>query len=96
MTQWLVIGAGVSGVLYYGLGFWFYLSGLRHVPASYAGAFLPLIPLFGVAGGFLIGERLEAWQWVGAILVVIATGVVVRHDPGAGDVGAIDDEVSSS
>jgi probable blue pigment (indigoidine) exporter len=90
------IGAGVSGILYYGLGFWFYLAGLRHVPASYAGAFLPLIPLFGIAAGFLVGERLEAWQWVGAIVVVIATGAVVRHAPGAGDADAIDEEVTSS
>ena len=78
------IGAGVSGLLYYGLGFWFFLAGLRHVPASYAGAFLPLIPVFGVAAGFLIGERLEPWQWVGAVIVVIATVAVVRHEPEAG------------
>ena len=73
-------GAGVSGVLYYGLGFWFFLAGLRHVPASYAGAFLPLIPVFGVAAGFLVGERLEPSQWIGAVIVVIATGAVVRHE----------------
>jgi drug/metabolite transporter (DMT)-like permease len=77
------IGAGVSGLLYYGLGFWFFLAGLRHVPASYAGAFLPLIPVFGVAAGFLIGERLEPWQWVGAVIVVIATVAVARHEPEA-------------
>jgi drug/metabolite transporter (DMT)-like permease len=77
------IGAGLSGVLYYGLGFWFFVAGLRHVPASYAGAFLPLIPLFGVAGGFLVGERLELWQWAGSAIVVIATVAVVRHEPRA-------------
>jgi drug/metabolite transporter (DMT)-like permease len=65
--------AGVSGVLYYGLGFWFYLTGLRLVPASYAAAFLPLIPLFGLAGGYLIGERLSPVQWAGTALVVVAT-----------------------
>lgn len=81
------IGAGVSGVLYYGLGFWFFLAGLRHVPASYAGAFLPLIPVFGVAAGFLVGERLEPWQWVGAAIVVIATVAVVRHETEADAAG---------
>ena len=49
-----VLGAGLSGILYYGLGFWFYVTGLRHVPASYAGAFLPLIPVFGVAAAFCV------------------------------------------
>ena len=70
------VGAAASGVLYYGLGFWFYLSGLRHVPASYAGAFLPLIPVFGVAAGYLVGERLEPRQWIGAVVIVAATATI--------------------
>lgn len=73
-TAWL--GAGVSGVLYYGLGFWFYLTGLRRVPASYAGAFLPLIPVFGVAAGYLLGERLEPRQLLGAAVIVATTLVI--------------------
>lgn len=73
-TAWL--GAGVSGVLYYGLGFGFFLTGLRGVPASYAAAFLPLIPVFGLAGGFLVGERLEPRQWVGAAVIVAATAAI--------------------
>jgi probable blue pigment (indigoidine) exporter len=68
--------AAASGCLYYGLAFWFYLSGLRHVRASVAGAFLPLIPVFGVAAGYLIGERLSGRQWVGAIVVVAATATM--------------------
>ena len=74
-----LLGAGVSGVLYYGLGFWFYLAGLRHVPASYAGAFLPLIPVFGVAAGFVVGERLESWQWLGAAVILAATVYMARQ-----------------
>ena len=50
-------GAAASGILYYGLAFWLYLTGLQHVTASYAGAFLPLIPVFGVTAGYLAGER---------------------------------------
>lgn len=73
------LGAGVSGVLYYGLGFWFYLTGLRHVPASYAGAFLPLIPVFGLAAGFLVGERLEPRQWLGAVVIVAATAAIASR-----------------
>ena len=69
-------GAAASGILYYGLGFWFFVTGLRQVPASYAGAFLPLIPVFGLAGGYLVGERLEPRQWVGAIIIVTATAAI--------------------
>jgi drug/metabolite transporter (DMT)-like permease len=73
-ATWLA--AGASGVLYYGLGFWCYLTGLRHVPASYAGAFLPLIPVFGVAAGYLVGDRLEPPQWLGALVIVAATAAI--------------------
>jgi probable blue pigment (indigoidine) exporter len=69
--DWLA--AAASGVLYYGLGFWFFVTGLRQVPASYAGAFLPLIPVFGVTAGYLTGERLEPRQSLGAIVIVAAT-----------------------
>jgi probable blue pigment (indigoidine) exporter len=74
-----LLAAGVSGVLYYGLGFWLYLTGLRLVPASYAAAFLPLIPLFGLAGGYLIGERLSPVQWIGTAMVVAATLVIAAR-----------------
>lgn len=67
------VAAAASGVLYYGLAFWFYLAALRQVPASVAGAFLPLIPVFGVAAGYLVGERLAGRQWTGAAIVVLAT-----------------------
>jgi drug/metabolite transporter (DMT)-like permease len=80
------LGAAASGVLYYGLAFWLYLTGLRHVPASYAGAFLPLIPVFGVTAGYLVGERLEPHQWLGAVVIVAAVAVIaaapVRRGPG--------------
>jgi drug/metabolite transporter (DMT)-like permease len=70
------LGAAASGVLYYGLGFTFYLAGLRHVPASYAGAFLTLIPVFGVTAGYLTGERLDPRQWLGAILILASTAAI--------------------
>jgi drug/metabolite transporter (DMT)-like permease len=65
-----------SGWLYYGLAFWFYLAGLRHVEASVAGSYLPLVPVFGVAAGFLFGDRLEVQQWFGATVVVVATAAM--------------------
>ena len=75
--DWMAVGA--SGVLYYGLGFWFFVTGLRHVPASVAGSFLPLIPVFGLAAAYLVGERLEARQWAGALVIVAATVAVARR-----------------
>ncbi len=67
-----------SGVLYYGLAYWLYLTGLRSVPASIAAASFYLIPIFGVAGGFLfLGERLEPSQWAGAAIVLAAIGAIL-------------------
>jgi drug/metabolite transporter (DMT)-like permease len=67
-----------SGVLYYGLAYWLYLTGLRNVPASIAAASFYLIPVFGVAGGFLLlGERMEPTQWVGAAIVFGAIAIIV-------------------
>jgi drug/metabolite transporter (DMT)-like permease len=72
----------LSGFLYYGLAYWLYLSGLRHAPASYAALSFYLIPLFGVAGGFLLlGERLEPSQWIGAAIVLATLFVIIRRTP---------------
>ena len=79
------LGAGISGILYYGLGFSFYIAGLRHLPASYAGAFLPLIPVFGVAAGYLVGERLEPRQWLGAVVIVAATAAIAAKHRADGE-----------
>jgi drug/metabolite transporter (DMT)-like permease len=77
------IAAATSGWLYYGLAFWLFLSGLRHVDASVAGSFLPLIPVFGVTVGLLVGERLDPRQWVGAVIVVAAAvGMGLRQSRG--------------
>lgn len=68
------IAAGaVSGLMYYVVAFWFYLRGLRSVPAAIAGMFLNLIPMFGVSAAYLfLGERLVAAQWIGAAAILIS------------------------
>ena len=71
--------AAASGMVYYGLAFWFFIGGLRGVPASLAGLFLPLTPVFGLGAGYLIGDRLIARQWLGASLVVLATAAAAIH-----------------
>jgi probable blue pigment (indigoidine) exporter len=69
-----------SGVLYYAMAYWFYLSGLRHAPASIAAASFYLIPVFGVAGGFLfLGDRLLPGQWVGVVVVLAAIAIILRR-----------------
>jgi probable blue pigment (indigoidine) exporter len=71
-----LVSALVSGLLYYALAYLFYLSALRNVRASIAAASFYLIPVFGVAGGWLAGERLEPLQWLGAIFVVLSVAAI--------------------
>ncbi len=79
-----------SGLLYYALAYWFYLRALRSMPASVAGSFFNLIPVFGVIGSLiLLGESLTPLQWLGAALIVGAAMVVLRRKidgPGAGPI----------
>lgn len=71
-----------SGLLYYGLAYWFYLSALRQMPASSASASFYLIPIFGVAGSLVIlGERLDPMQSLRAALVLVAVFTVLRRAP---------------
>jgi drug/metabolite transporter (DMT)-like permease len=76
-SAWL--WAVVSGILYYALAFWFYITGLKQTPAGLAGLFLNLIPIFGVAGAYVfLGERLSPVQWIGAILILAAVVGITR------------------
>jgi drug/metabolite transporter (DMT)-like permease len=69
-----------SGILYYGLAYWLYLSGLRQVPASLAAVSFYLIPIFGVIGAYLLlGERLQPGQWVGVGIVLGALLIITRR-----------------
>jgi len=62
-----------SGLLYYAGAYWFYLGALRHVPASLAAVSFYLIPIVGLgAGAVLLGDRLDARQWLGALVVLAA------------------------
>ncbi len=75
--------AMVSGIVYYALAYWFYISGLKKTPASFAGFYFNLIPIFGVTGAYLfLGERLVALQWLGAILILFSVGNIFRLQHG--------------
>ena len=67
----------VSGLLYYAVAFWLYITGLRRIPAAIAGVFINLVPFFGVIGGYLLlSERLSGRQWIGALLIVGAVAAL--------------------
>jgi probable blue pigment (indigoidine) exporter len=69
-----------SGALYYAGAYWLYLAALRHVPASFAAVSFYLIPIVGVAAGaILLGERLDARQWAGAVIVLVAVLAIIRQ-----------------
>jgi drug/metabolite transporter (DMT)-like permease len=72
---------GATGIVQYGLAFWLYLHGLRHVPASRAALFLTLIPVFGVVGAAVaLGERLSPAQWLGGVVVILVVRAMVREE----------------
>ncbi|MBI3898839.1 MAG: DMT family transporter [Gammaproteobacteria bacterium] len=71
--------AGLAGIFYYALAFWFYIVGLRRTSASVAGLFLNLIPIFGVGAAYLfLDEHLLAMQWFGAVLISLAVVGIMR------------------
>jgi drug/metabolite transporter (DMT)-like permease len=75
-----LLGAAVSGLMYYAAAFWLYLNGLRSLPASTAGMFINLTPLFGVATAhILLGERLTGMQWLGALMIVGSVAVLLAR-----------------
>lgn len=77
------VSAVVSGVLYYGLAFWAFLTGLKHTSAGVAGQFINLVPVFGVTVAWLVlGERLEPIQFVGGGIVVVAVAALISRGQG--------------
>jgi probable blue pigment (indigoidine) exporter len=84
VSGWGWLSAVTSGIFYYAVGFWLYLTGLRRVPAAVAGMFINLIPVFGITAGYLLlAEHLSTRQYVGAGIVVAAVVVasVLRREP---------------
>jgi drug/metabolite transporter (DMT)-like permease len=74
------IGGGIiSGLMYYAAAFWFYLKALGQMPASRAGLFFNLIPVFGIVlAAIFLGERLSAMQWFGALLILVSVTTIQR------------------
>ena len=73
MPSEVLAGAALSGLMYYAIAFWFYLSALRTVSAATAGIFLNLTPLFGIAtASVVLGERLTPLQWTGGAIIIVS------------------------
>lgn len=74
-----ISGGIVSGLMYYAAAFWFYLKALGQMPASRAGLFFNLIPVFGIVlAAVFLGERLSALQWFGAFLILVSVTTIQR------------------
>ncbi len=83
-TAWL--SAIAAGILYYGVAFWFNVNGLKRVRAGDAAIFINLIPVFGLAVSYaVLGERLIARQWVGAVIIIgaVITMTSFKNEPSA-------------
>lgn len=74
-----LVSAAVSGLLYYALAYSCYLTALREVRAPIAASAFYLIPVFGIAGAWLTGERLGPAQWLGAAIVIAAVVVIATR-----------------
>ncbi len=77
LQTWGVVVA--SGVLQYAMAFSLYISALAKLSANFAGIFLNLIPIFGLAGGYaLLGEKLSLLQLAGACITIAAVMALSR------------------
>jgi drug/metabolite transporter (DMT)-like permease len=86
VTVFGLASAAASGLLYYAFAYSFYLSALRSVRASVAAASFYLIPVFGVAAGWFVGERLQPLQWLGALLVIVSVAAITLRTARGADV----------
>jgi len=60
------------GVFCSAIGYWFYARALEILGVTVCAFFINLIPVVTVISGFfMLGERLEPLQWLGAALVII-------------------------
>jgi drug/metabolite transporter (DMT)-like permease len=88
-----VASAVGSGIVYFAIAYWCYLTALRRLPASIAATSFYLVPVFGVAGGFaFLGDSLSAGQWLGvavaAVAVISILGRTTRAEPSRAAAGA--------
>ena len=75
---------GMGAILYLGVvvsmgAYGLYNFGVSRIPASQASAFVNLIPAFSLLlSFFILGERLQLWQWLACGLVF--AGVLISQE----------------
>jgi drug/metabolite transporter (DMT)-like permease len=73
------------GICCSALGYWFYAKSLRALGLGVTAVFLNFVPVVTVIGGFfLLGERLTALQWAGALLVLGGAYLATSAGPSHG------------
>ncbi|MDR1618456.1 MAG: DMT family transporter [Treponema sp.] len=73
------------GICCSALGYWFYAKSLQALGLGVTAVFLNFIPVVTVIGGFfLLGERLTALQWAGALLVLGGAYLATSTGPSHG------------
>ena len=72
-----LIYAMLTGLLYYAVAYWLYLSALSRVSAALAGGSFNIIPIVTVAVAFVfLGERLSGLQMLGASLIIVSASAL--------------------
>jgi drug/metabolite transporter (DMT)-like permease len=83
-----VPGSAIAGAAYYALvptviGFWLWFAGASRLRGSQAALFTALLPVSAMAlAALLLGERIGAAQWGGALCVLLAVGAAARDGRG--------------
>jgi len=63
----------ISGILQYSIAFALYFNAVRYIGTSLSGAFLCLVPIFGVTGGWLVlNEAMTYSKFFGAFFAIAA------------------------
>jgi len=82
--MWLLVAA--SGIVQYALAFSLYMRALKTVNVNLAGAFLNLIPVFGLVGAFIfLHEELSFLQMIGAMSTIAAVMTISLERKSATD-----------
>ncbi len=96
LTVPVVLNLAFLAVLSSAVGNFLYVYGLSRLGPSMVTPFLNLIPVVSAIGGVaLLGERLDAWQIAGGVVIVVGV-VLVRLRRGGSDAGAAAGTESSS
>jgi drug/metabolite transporter (DMT)-like permease len=68
------------GICCSALGYWFYAVALQELGVGTSSLFINFVPVVSAIGGFFIlGERLQPLQWLGAVLVLAGVYLAMKE-----------------